>query len=449
MAVDATMMFREVDLVAKAGQGAALYRIDCQILADGKWYTPYKLDLWMQERNYQTDWGEGCMVSIMIGLGTYTYQLAKNRDNLIVDLKFVPVMENSGSQRSDLKARIYRYRAIIMNQMDPTLSNKQSQASNEEALNRLPQQVQLQLMSETNYRLSMVSTGRIFRQVAPLDAVYALLTEAMQKVGGNNDEKLKGINVAPGYNTQKRNILTVPQGTLLKRVTHYVHEEEGGLYPTGVNCFIQDQYFWIYPLYNVENTNKQLKTLKVYNVPSNRLDGAERTYRLTDNQVIVLATGDATSLNQSLNDKLNAGNGVRFADARKLLDGFAVTKDNRLLMDRATNMFETVGTKLATAFNNVSWAGAPTGNPYVHYSELASKQGQQVTMTWRYGDSDLLFPGMPVEFSTVIDDKMHTYRGVLHRVNEQRLPAQDGAVADRHPSSINLTLFINTEAELG
>jgi len=447
MAVDATLMFREVDLVSQSGMSNSHFRIDCQLLVNGKWLTPHRLDLYTQERNYEASWGEELLINITLGLGTYTYQVLQFRDNLVAELKFVPLTENSDEQRSDINTQVVRYRAILIDQDNQALTGKHSQATTEEALNQAGlKEIQLQLLTETNYRMNMIPTGRLFRQVKPMDAVVSLLTESIAKVKGNGDQQILGINVTEGHNPEPRKVINLAHGIKMTQVVSHVQDQEGGLYPTGCGCFIQDQYWWVYPLYDTDRVNKQLKTLTVYNVPSDRLDGAERTYRETSNQVIVLATGDASALDPSLFEKLNQGNGLRFTDARKLIGGFAALKDNRMLFDRASNVFEVAASKLKTEFNNIAWTeDRSTANPFKHYSEMAKRNGRYVTMTWRHGDCDLLKPGMPVKFSTVHENQMRTYNGVLLGVQEQRIPAEAGAVSRRHPSSVILRLFINPE----
>lgn len=446
MAIDATLMKREVDLVVAEGQANTHYRIECQIQAAGVWYNPFRLDLYSISRNYEVAWSEELVISFLIGLGTYTYRLIPNRTNLLVELRFIPLGEGSIKQRSDKRTQVLRYRGFIINQDNQALVGKQSQATNEDSLNRVaPISVEMQLLTETAYRVNMSSTGRCYRDMNPMDAVVALFTESVSSIGGNDSQRILGVDVVPGYNLEKRKTVVIPHGTRLNQVPLLVQEKEGGLYPTGVGRFLQDQRWWVYPLYDTERVNKKLRRLVVYNIPSNRMDGAERTYRLTDTQLIVLATGDASALDPSLFEQMNTGNGLRFTDARKLMTSFGVTKENRLLFDRASNLFEVAGNQLATEANNVQWAGPATGNPFKHYSTLAKNKGQTVAMTWRYGDTDLLVPGMPVEFHTVAEDKVVSYRGVLLAAHEQRVPAESGSVVQRHSSSVDMKLFINTD----
>lgn len=447
MAVDATLMFNEVDLITKSGLSRSNFRLELQILINDEWISPTLIEHYSVERDYENGWGEQIMVTLMFGLGTYTYKLLPNRDNLLVEFRFIPLKLDSAERTTEVNTIVERYRGILVSQENQGLTGKHSQATTEEMLNRAgPVSIEMQLIDEINYKIRMIQVGRLFNKIAPVDALVLMLIEESKKLGGNDSQRILGVDVTPGYSKEVRNVLSIEHGKPLTQVPLIIQNEEGGVYPTGLGRFVQNQYWWIYPLYDVERVNKKLRRLVIYNVPTNRLDGSERTYRLEDDQVIVLATGDAKSFDPSMFAHLNMGNGLRFTDARKLMDGFGVAKDNRMLVDRATNLFEVTGRKLATGMNNVVWSkDRSTGNPLKQYSDLARTNGQFAMLVWRHGDIDLLMPGMPVEYRTVHDDELKTFKGVLLGTQEQRIPAESGAKPMRWPSSIVLKVFISND----
>lgn len=448
MAVDATMLFREVDTIASEGLNRSNYNISCSILAGGEWITPLRLNLESLERDFERGFADVRVIEFLMALGDYTYKLIPNRDNLLIDLKFTPMFEAGGGQ-ADEEIRTLRFRGILIDQDNQAMAGKHSQATDAAALDRLPpRSVQLQLVDEASYQVLMLTLNPNFRKISPMDALRAILTMSMDFVKGSDTQRILGINTVPGFNTEPRNQITIPHGTPLKQIPDLLQNQDGGVYATGLGCYLQNQYWYLFPLYDTTRFIKTPRSLTVLNVPSNRYFGAERTYRTTNQQIIVLATGNVAVLDTTAFDYLNAGNGLRFADARRLLTTFGVTDNNRMLIDRASNLFEVSAEKMKTDVNNFRWSDDRiTSNPFKHYTAIAQKKGAYVNVEWMHGDSNLLYPGMPVKFLTVQDNALKTYEGVLLGLHQQRIPAEIGAVAIRYPSKVTLKLFLDRSIE--
>lgn len=443
MATDATSMFKEVDAIRLEGQSRSNYGLSLQLLVNKGWIKPQRLDIWHLHRDYVAGYGDTLVVECMIGLGTYTYQLIPNRDNLMMEVAYVPLEENSAVQRGDVRSTTRRYHAIMMNQDNQALVGKHSQATDEAALNLTGfRQVQFQLVDEITFKARMHTIGRNFRKSSPMSALQYILTETITEFGGSDSRKVQGVMITDGFNTEVRNQVSIRHGMPLIEVCDYLQNKEGGLYPTGAGMYMQDNFWWVYSLYDTTRFKKAARTLTVYNVPKDRGYGSERTYRTTPNSVTIVAAGDASSLDQSLLAKLNLGNAFRVADARKLLD-FGIVKDNKMLIDRASNIFEAVSSKMRSGFNNIPWAEErATSNPYKHYTDMAKNDGQYIQVEWMHGDTDELEPGMAVKFLTVDNNVLKTYTGVLHEVDEQRAPAEAGAATGRYPAMVTLSLFL-------
>lgn len=446
MAASASLIEQEIRTVITAGEAGTSYKISLSILANNQWINPLRLDLWSLERDYVGSYGDVLVVQFIMPYGDYTYDLLPYRANLKVDVTYQPLKTATKELRTDTQTTVTRYVGILVDQNDHVLTGGNSQTTTKDALNRLaPKTVVIQLMEESLYLTRLRTVGRNFRQCTPMDALLTVLTETINLQKGSNYKRMLGIHVADGYNTEKRNVIPIPDGTPVMSVANMLQQKEGGVYPAGLGCYLQDQYWWVFPLYDTKRINKKLKTLTIYNVPPDKYDGGERTYRITANRVIVLAAGDATSFNPSGFNQLNGGNGIRFADARKLLGDFAITKDNRMLIDRATNLFEFVSSPMDGTYNNVQFSDTPvSANPFRHYTAMALSDGQFVAVEWKHGESDLLLPGMPVEYWTLKDNQAVSYQGILLGLHEERAPSEPGAVASSYPGVVRLKVFINT-----
>jgi hypothetical protein len=435
---------REVDYIVAQGESASHVRLSCRIRAGREWIDPQLLELSSLERDYEDGYADLRVIQVLIGAGTYAYRLLPNRDELWVDLTATPLHENSTRTRSDRPTVSKRYRAVLMEQDNPGLVGRTPQASSEADLNlTAPKTVQLQLLDEGVHQVRMLTVGRVYRNTTPLNALASLLTETTQLLSVNNQQAIQGVEAAPGFNQTPRAQIVIPHGTPLTKVPTLLQNEEGGIYGTGLGCYLQAGIWHLFPAYDLQRYRTTPKVLTILNVPPNRYRGAERTYRVTTNQVVAVAAGDMSSLDVGLATQLNEGNALRFSDARKLLS-FAETKGNRTLLKRAENLFEVAGPVLKTGLTNARWAAErSTANPFKFYSQMAQRNGQYLSVQWLHGDAELLYPGMPVKFMTNADGKLVTLHGTLLGVHEQRLPGNAGSGIQNYPGMVTLKLFLS------
>lgn len=446
MAVDSTLLMEEVNSILQSGQGISHYQLECTVKAGDGWVNPTRLDLYSLERDYEGSYGDVLVLEMIVGLGEYAYRLFPNRDKLWVDVTSTPLYENSDRQRSDIPRRQRRYRAVLMDQDNPGLAGRSPQSSSEEDLNlTAPKTVQLQLVDEGLYQSRMISVGRLYRQTTPMQALKSLLTETTALVDGRNQQQIKGVEIAESFNQTVRDHVIIPHGTPLFHVPDHLQSDQGGLYSAGIGCYLQNQLWWVFPPYNTQRFENARRTLTILNIPPNRYYGAERTYRATERQVVIVAAGDMQTNDEGRHQQLNDGNAVRFTDSRKLLT-FGETANNKTQLKRQDNVFEFEGPKLDEGLSHVKWSNKrASANPFPHYSEMARRNGRYIAVEWLHGDASLLEPGMPVKFLSAADNALQTFYGVLLGVHEQRIPAEPGGATRRYPASVTLKVFLTRE----
>ncbi len=448
MAVDNTLLMREVEEIRDNGLGDTGWRIDMHLVVkETTWIKPFKVEYEQLHRDYASkdQFADRRVVQFMMQQGDFQYDIIPNRDNLLAELVYVPLKNHSVTPDTSKKSEVKRFRCVLITQFNNAITNKNSQVSSREALNQLAMiSVAVQLIDEAAYRINMMSYGNCLRQCTSMMAIQEVLSSTITPVGIQASKAVLGINFQEGYNANIRTVMDFPDGIKLRDIPHYIHEEEGGVYSTGLGRYFQDGYWYIYSLYDSTQYRKNTKVLKLINVPNDRYQGSERTYKIDEQHVTVLATGDAKALDNGLAENLKEGNGLRFGDVTKLLEGFGTAKDNRTLVDRASNIFEVSTGLLETGLNNIRWAvDRATSNPFKHYSEMARRRGMMLTLQWQNGDSDLLYPGMPVKFITVSDNLVETYNGVLLGVDEQRSQPDSNVEITQHTGIVTLGVFIN------
>lgn len=447
MSFDATLLNKSAEQIIQNGEGYHNVRTDISILANKKWIKPIRYDSYSLTRDYSTGpLGDVRQIEVLMMLGDYTFNLLPYRDNLYVDVSETPLMEGSSARNWDRTAVTKRYKAVIdLADGDNTvLSNKQSQMTSHEQMNQVGMKsVVLTLVDEQCYKLMMVTLGTTLRKMTTLDMFVYLHRYYFNELFDGSNKRIDSMNIwRTDANPDIQHQIAFPDGLPLRDVGRYLQNDEAGIFPTGFGRYIQNGQFYAYPLFDVTRYKKNSRVLNIINMPNDRFKGSEKTFLETPRSVTIVATGDNLSEDSSTSAKIQKGNGLRFGDARTLLN-MGEVKDNRMLIDRATNLFEVATETLADGINNIRWAAERfTGNPYAQYTKMAQKQGQKLVVEWTRANVDLLEPGMPVKYQTIDGDTVRTYYGTLLGVTDNRIPTDNGVNATRYDGIAKLSLFL-------
>lgn len=447
MSYDATLLYKEAERVRDNGDGYLNVRTTVNILANGKWIQPNRVEHLHLARDYSTGpLGDIRKLEVLMLLGDFTFDVLPYRDNLTIDITEIPLMEGNSARNWERFAGTKRYKAILdlEGEDNTVLTNKQSAMQSKAQMNQVGMKtVVFTLVDEICYKLMMVTTGLTLRQMTALDMIQWIHDYYFKQLFKGSSERIEGINVwRDQANPEIIHQLALPDGIPLKDVCRFIQNDECGVYPTGLGRYIQNKQFYVYPLFDTTRYSKNTKVLNIINMPNDRFKGSEKTFLDTDKSLTIIVTGTAVASDKSTGTKIQDGNGLRFGDLSKLLNTGTI-KDNRMLIDRATNLFEVTSEALADGLNNMRWAAERfTANPFKQYTTMAQKQGQPVTVQWTRGNADLLEPGMAVKFQTIDGNTVNTYYGTLLGVNDNRAPVDSGNVNTRFDGITTLSLFL-------
>lgn len=453
MSYDATLLNKAAERVITEGDGYYNVKTLINIKANNRWIKPQRLDYLHLVRDYSLAMGDVRQVECLMLLGEYTYDLLPYRDNLIVDLTEIPLMDGQSTRNWDRRAGTKRYKAIIdMQGTDNTvLTNKSAAMTDKRQMDMIGMKsVVLTLIDEVCYKLMMVTIGTTLRQMTTLDMLIWIHNYYFKKLFDGSNTRVESTNIwRQDFNPDIQHQIAFPDGLPLKDVPKFLQNDEVGVYPTGLGRYYQDSRFYVYPLFDFTRYRKNARVLNIINMPNERFQGTEKTFLVTPNSVTIIATGNIKGDDLTTGNRIQYGNGVRFGDAKTLLTQ-GLTKDNRLLLDRATNLYEVAGDPLAGGLNNVQWASERfSANPYKHYTEMAQQQGQSVNVQWFRGNVDLLDPGMPTRYQVLDGDTVRTYYGTLLGVNDNRIPTDPGNNVSKYDGIATLSLHLvrHTETE--
>lgn len=444
MEIDDSSLFREVQQIMSSGEKPVHFSWEVKIYANDEVIIPLNTLSLDFEQDYLNNYADFILLEVILPAGTYAKRLYPYLDNIDIEIIKKPIGEMSETLNEDTGNQSERYTATMLESGNPIVEAATRNTPNEDDMNLSPPlNVQFQLTNKSLEKLRMVSVGGRFRDVTGEDVIKGLMTRSSKSVNVDQRRKVKGVDMVPASNQEVRSHVIIPDGLPLVQLPHHIHYYCGGIYSTGIGYYLQNDHWYIFPCFDTTRFNDGAPTLTVINIPPNRFPGVERTYRKDGDNLVVLATGQTKFADMRNATQLNAGNGVRFADASRMMDGFSETKGNKTIASRAKNNSEFISDERKNNQNMVLSSARPINdNPYVEYSALAARQGSLITLTWENANRALLYPGMPTKVQYLDGDDIKELLGVLLHVHEYSNQKEAGLVASRFSSNVMLGVFV-------
>lgn len=444
MGMEQTHLTSVVQDIVTNGTALRQYKYTVHIYTGSEWVTPITVHNLYLKRDYENSFTDLEMLTVLMGAGDYAYAIYPNRDQLVVELIEEPIYTMSSTKRESETITAKRYRGLLLNQQSVGLSTNGGDYSDRETLNKGQLiQVEFQLLDEAAYQVRMATVSRNYRYVAPMDVLLSALTENRTAVVANSEQLIHGVEVLPGYNTKQRDQIVIRPVALTDLVA-VLQDKEGGLYSAGAGCYLQDGFWYVYPLYNLNMLSQYNRSLTIVLVPP-RLYQGEHTYMQNGGNVTIIVSSDSRVLDAGLYSQINDANGYRLANADRLLDTTA-TENNATKMDRSKNLYEFTSTPFSDKANNVQWGSAKaTSNPFPYYTDLARRSVRTLVLEWQHSNPDLLTPGLPVRILATADSGVIERQGVLGGIETNRVPIDSGPVKNSYTSITKLSINIKRE----
>lgn len=445
-------LWQEIKSIAfDSKEPPAIFAWRAEFLANKKKIVPFKVVSMEIFRDFRGAYGDEIILECMIPAGDFVYDIYPYRQDLLVNLTKQGAQRSTDTAAGEPDIEAQELRATLMDDYSVTVEGLLNVAHSKQALNTVDiLTVKFQLLDKALERVRLHDCGGLFRDTKVSDVLQYILTSISNELDLDETNVIKGVEMVDSPNVDPYKHIVIPHGTKFPDVPVFLQKKVGGLYPTGMGLYLFKQHWYVYPLYDLTRFDNTTKTLTLINVPTNQLPHVERTFRTTANQVIALVTGDVKHSDKSEAAMLNQGNGVRYLDARRVIDGFADTSqgENKATVMRAENNNEFVTEQRESGLNNVVTSNAGvTANKFGELSKLASRAGAQLQCLWQNSDMSLVYPGMPVKYMYIKDDRIHELKGVVLGAQHYVQTYGKGITESRHICETALHLFVEREKE--
>lgn len=393
-------------------------------------------------KDYVTRFGDVISVQLAIPLGEAVHILYPWHHQFEVTLIKTPLVTAAAYTPVESESkRAIRFTGKLYNVKDKLLEGKQMELASRRASDSADfVTVDIQLISPLLEKLRVKSFGGIVRDSLAIDSIVSILM--------SQTEGAKGVTVEQDFKATPEKHIVIPHNTLVVNLPKFVNRAVGGIYPTGFRYYLEKDMWYIYSPYNVNRYDTAFKTLTVINLPKDKLSEIEVSFRTTPTQVILISTGDTEHLDTSERAAQTLGNGVRFMDASQVVDGFGKVFNNKLVVERPTNVVEAVNSSQNRNTNFAPESEVRITSAYnLEWSEFARRAGKIVQVHWESSESDHLYPGMPVRFMWMDSDEAKQMYGRLLAVEDSTKQTNRSIKKKIFTDDSILTIFLSNHSK--
>lgn len=395
-------------------------------------------------RYYDRDFSDEILCEAVVGLGEYDKLIYPNKTDLKISINGLPLSEINGETDYEGDFQISDYKAVLLPDRVEGLEGNMELSSDQETMDRMKLKViQLQLLDPIVEQVRMLSTGGIFRNVVNAKLVRFLLEQTKKQVVSDVERAIRGVDVTEGHLLTVRDHVLIPHGTKLHAAPDFLQRHCGGVYASGLGYYLQSGLWYVYPQYDLTRFGSSRTALTVLNLPTSKQSGIERTYSVSGQTVVILATGETVVNDDREIMAQQSGHGARYSNAATLLDGAGEVSGNRMVVSRARNNAEFASEVRPSGLTMVDTAGPViTDNPTRATEQLAPRKGVVVQTVWQHSNPSLILPGMPLRYVYMRNDLVEERFGVVLQAQHSATLAGMGITAQRHRNATTLTLFI-------
>lgn len=382
--------------------------------------------------------------SVVIPFGMWAKCLYPARDHLLCTIKRKALHSVGLSEDEDAEIEEFTFDALFhldeSNSMTAVDFNNVSRTDLDNSYN--PLTIKVELLDRSVEKVRKVTVGRNGRNCNPETFIKNSLAYFTQDLEVEGEPAVEVINVIEADNKEQRDHIIIQSGIPLMDLPNYVQDHCGGMYNTGMGCYMVGKSIYVYPLYKTDRLNDETRTLTVIRIPKKMMPQVERTFRQDGDALFILGMSDAIFTDNSKAKQLAGGSGIRYADARKFMTGYSENKDNKSMIRRKENNSEYKAVDLHgedvinVANNKIN------SNPFKERSNFARRNGAGYAFQWINAKHELIYPCMPVQVLYEENNEVKELRGVVLSAHTSVKLIGEGMTASQHGTTTMLGVFV-------
>lgn len=445
--INNTPFKHEVSAVMEAGSAAPCYHFELELHVNGENISVIGILEVRCKRDFLQDYYPVDSVRFQT-TGYVRERLIENMNNIEVTFKTYEIAREAPYSLANLKnPKIKRYKAKLYLEESEFVSQDNFAVNNAEYMQKKAMvEVKIQLVEKGFEDLKIRSVGGPYRAVTGGQLMRHLIDFHANLNNDDVNTLINGVDMAPNESQIMREHLVIDDGTTLVEAMHVINEKCGGLYPAGFSYYIYNNIWYIFPPYSLTRFNENRDRLIIVNLPKNRIPGIEKTYNDRTNTIIILSTRETIVKDKRASKRIEYGTGVRFADAAKLLNGFATSIGNKLNVNAQKNVNDLQIDEPIDGVNHMRFNSVKlTAGKNLELSRLAPSRGFMMRISWENSKESLIKPGMPVKVLYLRRNQSRSAVGTTLGVETVYFPYENSFPAQKFAVQSFIDVFVSDD----
>lgn len=375
-------------------------------------------------RDYVNHIGDRILIEFKMPLGEYMARLYPYRRHLEFSLKRIILTEGAAGKKEDSEILVERYKAVFPTKENPNMGGAEVDIIDTESLNKIDViDVKLDLLDRSIEVLRTKTTHGVFRAVTPRQVMHGVIGGEANKIQIDGKPAIDAMDIAEPNNTELSKQIVIKSGVHITNLPTYLQEHMGGVYNAGIGTYIQrykkKKTCFIYPLFNIKRFDEDVVAkVEFYSLPSDRLQGIDRTFKVEGQIVKILANSARKYQDSADTDYMNNGVGFKMSDANAYMKKPVKITEEGPVGKRVNLNYEVGIEERQDGLNHAPMSDMPvSGNPYNEYSKVLARNVARIDLTWENADPDLIYPGMPCKYIFMMKDKKVELKGIISGIH--------------------------------
>lgn len=387
--------------------------------------------------HFLTNYSAETFVQLRLGLGDYQQTVVASREKLRVVLTVRSTTRIKSTQLS--------FRAILNNNVSSSDLETRKQATGDiEHENQMGMYDAIfELVDDEIAAIRNEYVGFPALQTTLENFVVGVLGKSVSEFTKSLGTPMPKFEVEPFANQQTYPALVIPQDVPVLGLPDYL-QKTYGLYGTGLGFFFYNKTWYLWGLLNTAKASDSTNRLVILVPPKLRAFALDKSFRVIDNQLIVIANGTNVHVDRHDAKTVGVPTSVRVPDSR-LLGEDSSKMSGQMAYSQGNETSRTiVASRRADGLSQHKVDLTASRNVYKLSSEMAKSTGSMLKVDWLHSDCTLLKPGMAVEINTVVNGKVVVKQGILVGFETYRIKEGAIAFAGRYREVTALMVFVGS-----